>query len=234
MTVNQVHRIYCDESCHMQHDGADIMVLGALTCSAETAIAITKHIKWLRHEHGYTPELKWSKLHKHQWPLYKALIDLFIQQDELLFKATIVKHKKRLDHEAYNANSHNTFYYKMLYYTLRDFLKPDVEYRIYLDYMDTLGSEKSKKLVEILQPKCPKISATIIHSYESQMIQFSDLLIGAVAYRNRTDIVCGSTIKRQFAEYLEEQLGYSLKSNTPPWERKFNLFQFTPRNTDHA
>ena len=66
-----VYKIFCDESCHLEHDSADIMVLGALHCSAEKATQLTKHIKWLRHQHNFKPELKWSKLNKHQWPLYK-------------------------------------------------------------------------------------------------------------------------------------------------------------------
>ena len=134
-----VYKIFCDESCHLEHDSADIMVLGALHCSAEKATQLTKHINWLRHQHNFKPELKWSKLNKHQWPLYKDLIDLLTSDNELHFKATVVLNKQVLDHQQYNAGSHSNFYYKMFFYTLRDFLKPGNEYRIYLDYMDTLA-----------------------------------------------------------------------------------------------
>ena len=133
-----VYKIFCDESCHLEHDSADIMVLGALHCSAEKATQLTKHIKWLRHQHNFKPELKWSKLNKHQWPLYKDLIDLLTSDNELHFKATVVLNKQVLDHQQYNARSHSNFYYKMFFYTLRDFLKPGNEYRIYLDYMKKL------------------------------------------------------------------------------------------------
>lgn len=234
MTQQQIYKIYCDESCHMQHDGTDVMVLGALCCTTEKAESLTRHIKWLRHKHNYKPEFKWSKLNKTQWSLYQDLIDLVMQHSDLQFKATIVKNKQFLDHATYNANSHNTFYYKMLYYTVRDFLDPQHQYRIYLDYMDTLGAEKSKKLAEILQPKCASMSTTIIQSYESQLIQLCDLLIGAIAYKNRQDIAHQSEIKNQFVSYLEAKLGYTLSSNTAPWEKHFNLFQFTPRGTAHA
>ena len=113
-----VYKIFCDESCHLEHDGSDVMVLGALHCSSEKAIQLSKHIKWLRYyQHHYKPELKWSRLHKHQWLLYKDLIDLVVDDPEVNFKATVVLNKKSLDHQQYNAGSHSDFYYKMFYYT---------------------------------------------------------------------------------------------------------------------
>lgn len=232
MANENVYKIFCDESCHLQHDGADVMVLGALFCSNEKAIQLTKHIKWLRHEHNYKPELKWSKLNKHQWPLYKDLIDLAIDDLAVNFKATVVLNKASLDHQQYNSGSHNEFYYKMFYYTLRDFLKVDNEYRIYLDYMDTLGAEKTKKMCEVLQNGTNwqlNVSTTIIQSYESQLVQLCDLFIGAVGYRSRTDIENRSAIKMQFVEYLEQKISRRLDSSTPPWEECFNIFRFVPR-----
>ena len=230
-----VYKIFCDESCHLEHDGADIMVLGALHCSAEKTVQLSKHIKWLRHNHNFKPELKWNKLHKHQWPLYKDLIDLVVDSAEVRFKSTVVLNKNLLDHHQYNAGSHSDFYYKMFYYTLRDFLNKGDDYRIYLDYMDTLGAEKTHKLCEVLQNHTPwqlSVTATIVQSYEVQLIQLCDLLIGAVAYRNRDDIECKSPIKLKFVEYLESRLGYPLDYATPPWEEQFNIFRFQPRRSN--
>lgn len=231
-----IYKIFCDESCHLEHDGAGIMVLGAIHCSAEKAVEANKHIKWLRHQHNYKPELKWSKMNKHQWPLYRDLIDMLTSDSGINFKTTVVLNKNILDHHQYNAGSHSDFYYKMFYYTLRDFLKEGNEYRVYLDYMDTMGAEKTKKLCDILQ-SCTRwqlsVTATIVQSYEVQLIQLSDLLIGAVAYRNRSDIDHSSPIKMQFVEYLESKLGYSLDYATPPWEEQFNIFRFQPRRS-HA
>ena len=113
--------------------------------------------------------------------------------------------KKSLNHKIFNEGSHNNFYYKVLYYTVRDFLEKKNIYRIYLDYMDTLGADKSKKLCEVLQNGTNwdlKAEVTIVQSYQVQIIQLCDLLVGAVAYKNRTDIDHKSTIKQQFVEYL--------------------------------
>lgn len=227
-----IYKIFCDESCHLEHDHADIMVLGALYCSNKKSIELSKAIKQLKVKHEYRPELKWSKLHKNLWLLYKDLIDLFINDDEIHFKATVVSNKKALNHEFFNEGSHNTFYYKMFYYTLRDFLEKENEYRIYLDFMDTHGSYKTRKLNEILENgACGEITTqiTIIRSHESVIMQLCDLMIGAIAYRNRHDIEKNSPIKNQFIDYLENLLKRELTTGTPPWEKQFNIFQFQPR-----
>lgn len=226
-----VYKIFCDESCHLEHDGSDVMVLGGIRCSDEKAIALNKHIKWLRHQHNYQTELKWTKLVSKQIDFYKALIDLLIDDTEVWFKATVVQHKERLVHDYFNEGSHNVFYYKMFYYTLRDFLLPDHEYRIYLDYMDTMGGEKTKKLCEVLKTEGReglKVDSFIIQSYESQLIQLCDLIIGAVSYKNRSDIEHSSEIKGKIVSYLEGKLGHTLDYGTPPWERNFNIFRFAP------
>ncbi|MEG9488829.1 DUF3800 domain-containing protein [Mannheimia indoligenes] len=227
-----IYKIFCDESCHLEHDGADIMAIGAIHCSAEKAVELSKAIKALRHKHNYLPELKWSKLNKQQWIFYQDLIDLILDDDEIYFKATIVMNKHLLNHTVFNAGSHNNFYYKVLYYTLRDFLSKGNEYRIYLDYMDTLGADKSKKLCEVLQAGTNwklKVDVTIIQSYQVQITQLCDLLVGAVAYRNRTDIEHKSAIKNQFVAYLEQKIGHRLDITTVPWERQFNIFRMQPQ-----
>lgn len=226
-----VYKIFCDESCHLENDGADIMVLGAVHCAAEKSIQLNKHIKWLRYKHNYHTELKWTKLVAKQWPFYQALIDLIIDDPKVRIKTTVVQHKERLNHDFFNDGSHNTFYYKMFYFTLRDFLAEQKDYQIYLDYMDTLGGVKTKKLCEVLKTEGRsdlKIEAYIIQSYESQLIQFCDLIIGAVSYKNRTDIPHNSLIKNKIIEYIENKLGHSLDYGTPPWETNFNIFKFSP------
>lgn len=226
-----VYKIFCDESCHLEHDGADIMVLGGIRCTDEKATSMNKHIKWLRHKHNYQTELKWTKLIAKQIDFYRALINVLVDDPDVWFKATVIQHKERLSHDHFNEGSHNTFYYKMFYYTLKDFLLPDHEYRIYLDYMDTMGGEKTKKLCQVLKTEGReglKVHSYIIQSYESQLIQLCDLIIGAVSYKNRSDITHSSEVKAQIVRYLEQKLGHSLDYGTPPWERNFNIFRFAP------
>lgn len=224
-------KIFCDESCHLMHDHADVMVLGALTCDRENLVRVIKHLKWLKRD--YLPELKWARFNKLQLPLYKDLFDFFYEEQALNFKATVVEHKDKLDHALYNDDSHMDFYYKMYYYTLRDFLYGDENYKIYLDYMSHDSGSKAKKLSEVLinykRFDSSRINVTIIQSYESILMQLCDFFIGAVGYSNRNDLEKKSEYKSYFIEYMENKLDRSLKNSTFPGEKKFNIFKFTPR-----
>lgn len=227
-----IFKIYCDESCHLQQCDSDVMVLGALMCPNEDIEKVIKHIKWLKHKHNFTPELKWAKLNKFQIRLYQDIIDFIFDNTQIRFKSTIIKNKKKLDHETYNDNSHDTFYYKMCYYTIRDFLEENNSYRIYLDYMNTKGGEKTKVLTDVLKNKTYNridISTFIIRSHESILIQICDLIIGALAYESRNDIEKTSQVKKDFISYLEIKLNRKINTPTSPWEARFNIFAFEPR-----
>lgn len=224
-------KIYCDESCHLEHDGNDVMVFGALRCESASVEPTVRAIKILRKKFGYENEVKWTKLIAKQLPFYLELIDLFLGAGALRFKATVVINKGLLDHTQYNGGSHGTFYYKMAYYTLRDFLAKDKVYRIHLDYMDTQGSERAQKLLEVLgnAKDAGVLSAQVVRSHESQLIQVCDLLIGAMSYARRFAPGERSDTKAKIIEHLERKLGRSLLDGTPPWEEKFNIFVFSPR-----
>ncbi len=228
------YKLFCDESCHLKHDNSDVMVLGTICCPDERVEDINRQIKTLRYQHNYKTELKWTKLHAKQIDFYKALIDLFLETEALRFKATVVVNKKLLNHEQFNQGSHNNFYYKMFYYALRDFLVSGNQYKIYLDYMDTQGRDKARKLMDVLHNANYgqiDITAYIIRSHESQLIQLCDLLIGALSYVNRTDITHESKVKNELVAYLQQKLCRSLDIGTPPWEQKFNIFRFSPKGT---
>lgn len=227
-----IYKIYCDESCHLQQCDSDVMVLGALICPNEDIEKVIKHIKYLKHKHGFTPELKWTKLNKFQIELYREIIDFILDNTKIRFKSIIIKNKKKLDHETYNGNSHDTFYYKMFYYTIRDFLTENNDYRIYLDYMNTRGGEKAKVLTDVLKNGTYNrinISTFIIRSHESILIQVCDLIIGALAYESRSDIEKTSQVKKDFISHLEMKLQRKINSPTSPWEPHFNIFAFEPR-----
>lgn len=226
------YKIFCDESCHLEFDKSDIMVLGAICCPAAEVSELNREIKILRHRYGYRNEIKWTKLIGKQKDFYSALLEMFFGSTLMRFKATIVINKHLLNHRRYNDGEHDKFYYKMFYYTLRDFMKPGDDCKIYLDYKDTKGGQRAKKLSGVIHNESKgSVNAdfTIIHSHESQLIQVCDLIIGAIAYKNRTDIEKKSEIKNFIISKIEELSGRCLDEPTAQWEEKFNLFRFSPR-----
>lgn len=219
-------KIYCDESCHLGHDTSNAMVFGALVCAGDFVREADAHIKVLRERHGYTRELKWTKLSRLDLPFYGDLLDYIYANQNLRFKAIIVPDKSLLDHEKFNQGSASDFYYKMAFFALRDFISEGKSFRLYLDYMDTLGRTKVKTLKNVLMSCKPKfLEAQTIRSHESQLIQLCDLLIGAICYSNRADITKGSPVKTELVAMISSKFGVRLDKSTPKFARKFNLFQ---------
>lgn len=228
------YKIFCDESNHLEHDSSNLMVLGAIRCAEEEVVKANKTIKYLRHKHNYHKEIKWTKLSENQREFYDDLLDYFFSSLFLSFKGTVVTDKSRLSHDRFDSN-HDEFYYKMYYYTLRDFLNEGDQYKIYMDYKDTKGGRRVAKLKEVFLNESRRAvdpDFNIIQSHESQLLQVCDLLIGALGYKNREDIEHTSRIKRYIVETIEKNIGHPLNTGTPQWEKKFNIFRYTPRKFD--
>lgn len=226
------YKIFCDESNHLQTDNSNLMVLGSIQCPEEEVTQANKTIKYLKHKYNYQKELKWTKVSKNQKDFYDELLDYFFGSVNLRFKGTLVLNKDLLQHDKFNSN-HDEFYYKMYYYTIRDYLSVENTYKIYLDYKDCLGGKRVKKLQEVLSNEYHgriEPQFTIIHSHESQLLQMCDLLIGALGYKNRQDIEHTSEIKTYIVDKIEACIGHQLDIGTPPWENKFNIFRYSPRN----
>jgi len=227
------YKIFCDESNHLSNDKSNLMVIGAISLPNNKVENINRHIKYLKHKYNANNELKWTKLNSNKKDFYTELLEFFFASIDLRFNAQVVLNKSLLNHREYNDGEPDNFYYKMYYYTLMPFLQPNNSYNIFIDYKDTKGSKRSKKLNEIIQNTFYgdiDCKFTIIHSNESQIIQLTDILIGAISYKNRQDIEHKSSIKKFIISKIEELSGIPLDISTPPWESKFRIYRFNPRS----
>lgn len=234
-THNQILNVYCDESCHLRNDHQGHMGFGSITVSVDTVYAHAQAIRRIKKEYGCTGELKWTKVSKKNLLFYTALVEYFFNSSDLNFRALVVHDKERLDHEAFNKGSHDLFYYKMYYFLIRGLtnLHNKNPLHIYLDIKDTHGALRVKKLKKVLtnylcdfeQKRIPRIQ--VIRSSESEILQLTDFLLGALMYATRK--LDTSSAKIHITQLLEEKAGYSLTKSTEPWEVKFNLFHFWPR-----
>ena len=225
------YNIYCDDSCHMEHDRPPVMVLGAVWCPLEKAHEISVHIRELKKSHGLstTFEIKWTKVSQGQQAFYLDLLDYFFDNDDLHFRALVVQDKSKLQHELYE-QTHDTWYYKMYFEMLKVILEPQSCYRIYLDIKDTRSAVKTSKLHDVLCNNIYDFQRQIIErvqtvrSHEVEILQFTDMLIGAVSYVNRG--LSGNTAKAALVERMRERSGYSLTKTTLLKESKVNLFMW--------
>jgi len=235
--MTQVFNVYCDESCHLEHDRRGIMVLGAIWCPLEKARETAQAIRAIKEKHRLNRdfEIKWTKVSPGKIDFYIDLIDYFFAEPDLHFRALIVADKNRLQHKAYD-QSHDEWYFKMYFTMLKAIFRPNASYRIYLDIKDTRSAPKVKKLQDVLCNNAYDFSREIIQkvqtvrSHEVEQIQLTDLLIGAVAYANRN--LSGSSAKQQLVKLIRERSGYSLTRSTLYKEDKLNLFQWTAQESD--
>jgi hypothetical protein len=229
--MSTIFNIYCDESCHLEHDRQPVMVLGAVWCPLEKTREIASRIREIKTKHRLPPtfEVKWSKVSPAKQAFYMELLDYFFHDDEVHFRALIVADKTKLQHAAFG-QTHDTWYYKMYFDLLKVLLSPRAEYRIYLDIKDTRSADKIRKLHDVLCNNMYDFERRIItrvqtvRSHEVEAIQLADLLIGAVSYANRgleTNPAKVALVKR-----MRERSGYTLRRTTLLREDKVNLFQW--------
>lgn len=230
--MSEIFNVYCDESCHLEHDQQKAMVLGAIWCPLDKSREISVRLREIKQKHGMAAqfEVKWTKVSPAKTGLYLDLVDYFFDDDDLHFRALIVPDKTKLRHDAIPGQDHDTWYYKMYFDMLKVIFRPDARYRVYLDIKDTRGAEKTAKLHEVLCNNMYDFSREVIerlqlvHSHEIEQLQLADLLIGAVSYLNRN--LHGNKAKEALIARIQERSGYSLLKTTLYREDKVNLFHW--------
>lgn len=232
-SMKNSYSIFCDESCHLENDDKSVMLFGSTWCPELEVYSISEDIRDLKNKHEARGELKWTKVSPSRINFFHAVVDYFFSKESLNFRALIVEDKEKLDHSYYNKGSHDSFYYKMYFYLIRNLIEKDNCYRIFLDIKDTRSQVKINKLKEILRNNFFDSEHALIRniqqirSSESEVLQISDFLLGAISYQCRG--LSSSDSKLSIISHISDYVGFSLDQSTPPWEEKFNLFFFSPR-----
>ena len=229
--------VYCDESCHLEHDQQPAMVLGALWCPQSQAAALNRQIAGLKVKHGLCPffEVKWGKVSSSKLTFYEALVDMFFDSDSLHFRAWVVPDKSILRHADF-AQSRDEWYYKMYFNMLKVIIRQKHVYHVYLDVKDTRSRIRLQKLHEVLANANYDFQREIVarmqhvHSHDVGLLQLADLLIGAVSYSARG--LVGSPAKCRILELIKQRSGLSLTRNTLPSATKINLCFWQPNRRD--
>ncbi|SHJ87863.1 Protein of unknown function [Caminicella sporogenes DSM 14501] len=234
-----LYNIYCDESCHLPNDKSDVMVLGAISCPEEKKKKIYQDIRNIKLKHGIHSkvEIKWTKVSMSKIEMYKDFIDYFFKNDDLCYRALIAKNKGQLNHEKYNDNDYDLWYYKMYYLLLDKFCYPYNKYRIFIDIKDTRGGPRIEKLHEVLCNNKYDFKRDIILSIEqinserADLLQLTDLIIGALSFYHRGLYYDPnkSMAKKQIVEKIKEYIGQAIDNGTSVFEKKFNIFVWSPK-----
>lgn len=231
--MSELINIYCDESCHLEHDHIPVMLLGAIWAPKEQVKRLAIGLRDIKVRHHAEGELKWSKVSKSRQHFFLEVVEWFFAEAPLHFRALIVPNKSVLDHGRFNNGSHDTFYYKMYFSLLNKIFSPDCCYDVYLDIKDTRSNLKVKKLHDVLCNDQYDFTHSMIRtvqqirSHESELLQLGDFLLGALAYKHRG--LDQSDAKLVVIKAIEKYRP-NLLSSTPRDESKFNIFVWQPRS----
>jgi hypothetical protein len=116
----------------------------------------------------------------------------------------------------------------MYFDMLKVILEPQSRYRIYVDIKDTRSAAKIAKLHDVLCSSIYDFEYQIIErvqtvrSHEVEILQLTDLLIGAVSYVNRG--LVSNAAKVALVEHMRQRSGYELTRTTLLRESKINIF----------
>lgn len=226
------YNVYCDESCHLEHDGINVMGLGAIWCDSAKVHHINTRISEIKKRNGVFPhsEAKWSKVAPVKLQLYQDLVNYFFDDDDLHFRVLIVPDKTCLDHERFS-QTHDEWYYKMYFEMLKVIFSPSNRYCVYIDIKDSHSTARAKKLHEVCCNDKYDFSHQIIRriqpirSNEIQIMQLVDILLGATTYTNRsfTPDAQQSAAKHTLMSLIRERSGYTMRKTTLLREEKYNM-----------
>lgn len=226
--------IYCDESCHLEYDKAKAMLLGAITCPAEEKKRICAEIRAIKKRHGLSSwsEIKWTGVSPAKEAFYIDLINFFANERSLSFRAVVIKDKANLNHAKYNNGSHDLWYYKAYYYLLDAIICYNHEYTIYVDIKDTRGGPRVAKLRDVLCNNIYDFKREVIkgifqiRSHESEILQLTDLIMGAIGYYHNEHYQSptSSPAKNAVVNALMEYYGHAISNGTSRGAIKMDVF----------
>ena len=226
------YKVYCDESCHIQNDKKNFMVLGAVYCPENEVNNIAKYIRKLKklHKLKWTSEIKWTKISNSTLDFYKDLIQYFFINPNLKFRAVICD-KRKLNHEKFG-QTHDIWYHKMYYEMIRYLINSENSYEIYPDIKDTNSYYNFQEVANFLRIKLKDTNGKTIkkiqpiRSNESYILQIADVLIGAMQYnKNRLNT---SASKLEIVDLIKEHVVDGIEETTPYNKNKFNLLVWEP------
>lgn len=219
-TNMKTFNIYCDESCHLEHDHKLYMFLGSVSCAYPQVKVHSRQIRELMVRHNFYREIKWSTVSRSKLQFYLDLVDYFFATD-LCFRSVGVEKAKIVCDEL---NTYDDFYYKMYYQLVNFEICSMYSYNVYLDIKDTLSAYKVKKLKDILNNK---YNGNLFHvqnirSEESVLMQLSDFIMGAISY-NVNDSQKLNAAKVQIIERIKKRSNVIDLGRTN-YNPKLNLF----------
>lgn len=220
--------IYCDESRY-SNPNDPYLVIGAVKCLRDEKPEIVAALNEIERQYDIGGEFGWKSASPNKGDFYKAVIDWFVNCNDLLFRCVVVNKDNLWPSD--DEDGFYVAYHQLLYH----WLVPGNTYHVYLDKknsrqrrVDTLRKKTSWSMPN----GCVLACMEEVESRECGLVQVADLLIGCMGYEwnghtNSSKYPNASAFKNKLCEHLASRLGRpSLRFSTWASERKFNVFAF--------
>ena len=205
-------------------------VIGAVKCPRVKRPEIVAALNEIKRQYGIGGEFGWKSVSKNKADFYKAVIDWFVDCDDLLFRCVVVN-KDNL----WSSDDEDGFY--VAYHQLLcHWLVSGNMYHVYLDKKKNLRQRRVdalRKKTEWNMPSgCDLTCMEEVESRECALVQVADLLIGCMGYEwnghsDSSRYPEASPFKNELCAHLASRLGRpTLRFSTWASERKFNVFPF--------
>jgi len=222
--------IYCDESRQENFSRRDVpdhfVLIGGIWLPTLLRQELKLKIGELRKDHTVYSEFKWNKVSPSREDFYVNLIQLFFREP-IRFRC-IVLAVDELDAVTFHQNDIELMFYKFYYQLIHHWILGQNSYRVFVDLKTNRVHDRVTSLHQCLSRSNLNSdihSVQALPSHELDILQLTDVLIGAVGYRFHGEQK--SRAKLAVCEEIEKHIGSRI-SHTPRGEEKFNIFRFRP------
>ena len=231
MKGSMKYEIYCDESSWealFNKDAHAYAVMGGIWIPAEERQPLKVAIREMKERHSLHGEMKWNRICPTSVDLYRELVLMFFENNKIHFRAICVK-ANEVNHKSFNAGNGELGFYKFYFQSIHHWMMTGNSYQVFLDYKTNGYQHRVQELGQILNKASTAELTQIqaIPSEESVLIQFADVLTGAVASAFNNKVV-SSDAKRTIRDLIEFKLGHEIRE-TSAVETKFNVFNINLR-----
>jgi len=220
------------------------MALGGIIVPANAIPGIEAITTAYRHKHRMHAELKWSRVTENKYSEYQQFVDHFFdlsKNNKIHFHAMLID-TKQLDHRAHNDRDPELGMYKFFYQLLiHSFGKKycregeDDRFIVKFDHRESKYPLAQFKTIlnngmncRLSIPTRPFLSVDAIDSKTSDLIQFTDVLLGAIGHqKNECHLVPGARqAKINLAAYIAQKASLPDLTQTPWGRGNFTIWNF--------